>query len=140
MLRLYGCSITPEDAERLVSALQANGSHGSLEAAAVIRWGVSENLSTDELEPGLRVAILEVLDDPAVPPGLDCLRRALLLEGGSKSTRARITRRFHNPKRRDCGCLSDCWCKRTAWGRALRWYVPARLHTSVSPCWECARD
>jgi len=44
--------------------------------------------------------------------------------------------RIHNPRGYECGCLPECWCKSTAWGRALRWYIPARHHTAVSPEWK----
>jgi len=26
-----------------------------------------------------------------------------------------------------CGCDPDCWCRRTAVGRAVKWWFPARL-------------
>jgi hypothetical protein len=48
--------------------------------------------------------------------------------------------RIHNPRGYECGCLPECWCKRTAWGRALRWYIPARHHTPVSPEWKRAQE
>jgi hypothetical protein len=35
-------------------------------------------------------------------------------------------RRIHNPKRRVCFCDPDCWCRRTAVGRAVKWWFPAR--------------
>ncbi|MBA2359259.1 MAG: hypothetical protein H0V84_12635 [Actinobacteria bacterium] len=46
-----------------------------------------------------------------------------------------LLRRLHNPSGRDCGCAAECWCKRTAWGAALRWYLPLRHH-AVSPEWK----
>ncbi|MDQ4030329.1 MAG: hypothetical protein M3168_04745 [Actinomycetota bacterium] len=36
--------------------------------------------------------------------------------------------RLHNPRGRRCGCPPSCFCKRTAIGRLLRWYIPARFH------------
>jgi hypothetical protein len=45
---------------------------------------------------------------------LDCMRRTL---------RARI----HNPRDRVCGCDPDCWCRRTALGRVVRWWFPGRF-------------
>jgi hypothetical protein len=33
--------------------------------------------------------------------------------------------RIHNPRNRGCGCDPDCWCNRTALGRAVKWWVPA---------------
>jgi hypothetical protein len=33
--------------------------------------------------------------------------------------------RIHNPRNRECGCDPDCWCNRTALGRAVKWWVPA---------------
>jgi hypothetical protein len=26
-----------------------------------------------------------------------------------------VLQRIHNPRGRQCGCLPECWCKRTAW-------------------------
>jgi hypothetical protein len=34
--------------------------------------------------------------------------------------------RIHNPRSRECGCDADCWCRRTALGRAVKWWFPAR--------------
>jgi len=137
VLRLYGCGVTTDDTRHLVSALTAYGSAASLEAAAAIRWGAGTKVSVTDLEPELRRAILRVLEDPS--PGLVELREALIRAEGRQPKAARVRRRFHNPRRRECGCLDDCWCKRTRWGRIVRWYVPPRHHTSVSPCWH-ARD
>ncbi|HWH54189.1 MAG TPA: hypothetical protein VNT04_01295 [Gaiellaceae bacterium] len=50
-----------------------------------------------------------------------------------------VIQRIHNPQGRECGCAPECWCKRTSWGRALRWYLPKR-HFSVSPEWKRARE
>jgi hypothetical protein len=43
-----------------------------------------------------------------------------------------VLQRIHNPRSRECGCDPDCWCRRTAFGRAVKWWVPPRLapHTS----------
>lgn len=30
-------------------------------------------------------------------------------------------------RNRECGCDSDCWCRRTALGRAVKWWFPGRL-------------
>ncbi|MEA2507208.1 MAG: hypothetical protein QOH48_1826 [Actinomycetota bacterium] len=35
--------------------------------------------------------------------------------------------RIHNPRGRECGCDPDCWCQRTALGRAVKWWFPARF-------------
>ena len=138
MLRLYGCEIAPDDAGRLVAALSADGSPASLEAAAAIRWGALAKVSASELEPEIQDAILNVLADP--PPGLVELREALIGVARPGREPGRLSRRLHNPRGRECGCLSDCWCKRTVWGRALRWYVPARRHSSATPCFKRAQD
>ena len=37
-----------------------------------------------------------------------------------------LLQRLHNPRNRGCGCDSDCWCNRTALGRAVKWWFPAR--------------
>ena len=132
MLRLYGCAITRGDAERLVAALTSSERAASLEAASAIRWGARWKLAVDELEPDLRDALLDTLGDPA--PGLVGLRAALEQSANDERSWRRLSRRLYNPRRRQCECLSDCWCKRTAWGRRLRWYIPGRYHSSISAC------
>jgi hypothetical protein len=37
-----------------------------------------------------------------------------------------VLRRIHNPRGRECACDADCWCRRTALGRAVKWWLPAR--------------
>jgi hypothetical protein len=37
-----------------------------------------------------------------------------------------LLQRVHNPRNRACGCDSDCWCRRTALGRAVKWWFPGR--------------
>jgi hypothetical protein len=37
-----------------------------------------------------------------------------------------LAQRVHNPRGRECGRDPDCWCKRTALGRAVKWWFPAR--------------
>jgi hypothetical protein len=138
VLSLYGCEITHEDADRLVDALLAHDTAASNEAAAAIRFGSAARLNAGQLEPDLRRAILGVLEPP--PAGLVDLRR--VLEHAERRARVeqtrrhRLVRRVHNPRGRTCLCLSDCWCRRTRWGRIVRWYVPAGRHTSVEPCWD----
>lgn len=39
---------------------------------------------------------------------------------------SRVLQRVHNPRNRNCGCDPQCWCQRTAVGRALRWWFPGR--------------
>ena len=138
MLSLYGCEIAPEDADRLVDALLERETAASLEAAAAIRFGSAARLTAEALEPDMRAAILGVLEPPL--PGLAGLRRALKRAERRARTehsrRRRLVRRVHNPRAHTCLCLSDCWCRRTRWGRVVRWYVPARAHTSVEPCWD----
>jgi hypothetical protein len=44
-----------------------------------------------------------------------------------------ILQRVHNPHNRECACDPDCWCRRTALGRAVKWWFPGRyfgLHHS----------
>jgi hypothetical protein len=38
-----------------------------------------------------------------------------------------LVQRIHNPSNYECGCDADCWCRRTALGRAVKWWFPARL-------------
>jgi hypothetical protein len=138
VLWLYGCEITHEDADRLVEALLTRDTASSNEAAAAIRFGSVGRLSAQQLEPDLRQAILGVLEPP--PPGLADLRRVLArAERKARvehSRRHRLVGRVHNPRGRTCLCLSDCWCRRTWWGSIVRWYVPARRHTSIEQCWD----
>jgi hypothetical protein len=37
-----------------------------------------------------------------------------------------LLQRIHNPRGRTCGCDPDCWCRRTALGRAVKWWFPGR--------------
>jgi hypothetical protein len=37
-----------------------------------------------------------------------------------------LLHRVHNPRGRVCGCDADCWCQRTALGRAVKWWFPGR--------------
>ena len=137
MLTLCGCEITTANADQLIEALTDAGTHASVEAAAAIRWGIATHANVDDLEPELCRAILDALDDAA--PDLSGLRDALTSASPPVSRRARTVHWLHNPRGRACGCLDDCWCKRTVWGRAIRWYIPQKRHTSVSPCWKHAQ-
>ena len=38
-----------------------------------------------------------------------------------------VLEKIHNPRNRTCGCDPDCWCRRTALGRAVKWWFPGRL-------------
>jgi hypothetical protein len=132
VLRLCGCSITSDDADRLVAALSTNRRAASQEAAATIRWGTEWKLTADQLEPDLRDALLDALELVEPSAGLVQLRAALEQSAPTEPKRRRVSGRLHNPRRRQCECLSHCWCKRTRWGQALRWYVPSRYHSPVS--------
>jgi hypothetical protein len=132
VLRLYGCVVTRDDAEHLVAALIASERAASLEAASAVRWGTEWNLAVGELEPDLRDALLDALAEP--PPGLVQLRAALEQSAASERGWRRLSQRLYNPRSHHCECLSDCWCKRTTWGRMLRWYIPGRYHSSISAC------
>jgi hypothetical protein len=54
--------------------------------------------------------------------------------------------RIHNPRDRKCGCDPDCWCNRTAIGRAVKWWFNGRLFglehkaSTHSPQWKRERD
>jgi hypothetical protein len=37
-----------------------------------------------------------------------------------------VLRRLHNPRNKVCGCDETCWCKATAVGRLVRWWLPSR--------------
>jgi hypothetical protein len=38
-----------------------------------------------------------------------------------------LVARIHNPRGRVCVCDADCWCRRTALGRAVKWWFPGRV-------------
>jgi hypothetical protein len=38
-----------------------------------------------------------------------------------------IARRIHNPHNKVCSCDPDCWCRRTALGRLVKWWFPGRV-------------
>jgi catechol 2,3-dioxygenase-like lactoylglutathione lyase family enzyme len=37
-----------------------------------------------------------------------------------------LVQRIHNPRGYVCACDPDCWCRRTALGRAVKWWFPGR--------------
>jgi hypothetical protein len=37
-----------------------------------------------------------------------------------------LLQRIHNPRGYVCECDLDCWCRRTAIGRLVKWWFPAR--------------
>lgn len=37
-----------------------------------------------------------------------------------------VLQRIHNPRNYECGCDPHCWCRRTAIGRVVKWWFPAR--------------
>ncbi len=63
------------------------------------------------------------------PPGKDY----------DQSVARSLIARIHNPSGRECGCAPECWCRRSAVGRAVRWYLPLRHH-AVSPEWKRAQE
>ena len=54
-----------------------------------------------------------------------------------------LLQRIHNPHGYTCGCAPECWCNRTAIGRLVKWWFPARYfgisHKSVPPEWKRAQ-
>jgi hypothetical protein len=51
--------------------------------------------------------------------------------------------RLHNPRGRSCGCDASCWCRRTAVGRAVKWWFPGRyfgLHHENAALEQWKRD
>ena len=38
-----------------------------------------------------------------------------------------LLQRIHNPHGYTCDCAPECFCQRTAIGRLVRWWFPARL-------------
>lgn len=36
-----------------------------------------------------------------------------------------LLHRIHNPHDHMCACDPDCWCRRTALGRVVKWWFPA---------------
>jgi len=56
-----------------------------------------------------------------------------------------VLQRIHNPRNRTCGCDPQCWCRRTAVGRAARWWFPGRRvglphEPAGSADWKRAQD
>jgi hypothetical protein len=52
-----------------------------------------------------------------------------------------VLQRIHNPHNRECGCDPDCWCQRTAFGRAVKWWVPFATHKSdATAAWKHDHD
>jgi hypothetical protein len=57
-----------------------------------------------------------------------------------------LVQQLHNPRNRSCFCDPDCWCRRTALGRAVKWWFPARYFGirhkggGVSPEWKRLHD
>jgi hypothetical protein len=45
---------------------------------------------------------------------------------GSWAMAHALLHRLHNPHGRECTCDPDCWCRRTALGRAAKWWFPSR--------------
>jgi hypothetical protein len=46
---------------------------------------------------------------------------------GTLSAVARsLVQKVHNPRGRTCACDPDCWCRRTALGRLVKWWFPGR--------------
>lgn len=74
-LRLYGCAVSPEDADHLVATLIADGGQNAIAAAEMVGKGVERDLYTVGFTPAMRDAILSVLADP--PDGLAELRGKL---------------------------------------------------------------
>lgn len=37
-----------------------------------------------------------------------------------------LVQRLHNPHNYQCACDPNCWCRRTALGRAVKWWFPGR--------------
>ena len=48
------------------------------------------------------------------------------LDRGTPGMEKTLIRRLHNPQSRVCYCDPDCWCRRTALGRLVKWWLPAR--------------
>jgi hypothetical protein len=133
MIRIAGCELTSVDVEQLVTALSSSDRALAHEVAAAIRWGAGADLDTDRLECDMRNAILEAvatLDAPRL--GVVQLRTTLEQSVLAEPKLHRIKRRIHNPRRRECECLSDCWCKRSVLGQMVRWYVPSKYHSPLS--------
>ena len=38
-----------------------------------------------------------------------------------------LLERIHNPRNRTCFCAPECWCRRSALGRAVKWWFPGRF-------------
>jgi hypothetical protein len=78
---------------------------------------------------------LHSFDLPPLPPFLE--HATPRCPAGQDSSGDGVERgwlaRLQNPGNDACACLSDCWCKRTKIGYALRWYTLRRWHRLPSP-------
>src|SRR5215218_8541232 len=69
------------------------------------------------------------------PPYREALALASEIRSGSsrqeypRSVTRSLLQRIHNPRNRECGCDPDCWCRRTALGRAVKWWLPTGMAT-----------
>lgn len=43
----------------------------------------------------------------------------------------KLIARLHNPHNLECACDPDCWCNRTAIGRAIKWRVSPRVLSRI---------
>ena len=59
-----------------------------------------------------------------ISASLDMTRR---LSIGCSAVAHALLHRLHNPHGLECACDPDCWCRRTAIGRAVKWWFPARM-------------
>jgi hypothetical protein len=58
-----------------------------------------------------------------------CMRLGKVLASGEPDgieVSRTLVQRVHNPRNLSCGCDPQCWCRRTAIGRAVKWWLPAR--------------
>ena len=149
MTQIAAIQVSETDVWWIVDQLFAIGRADDVTAAFAIENGVLAGEPIDELTPGQQAAILEAVS--YVNARLDPLREALerhhcrrtrgaglrhpggLTLVGSRPGGVPFTalartllQRIHNPHNRTCGCDRDCWCRRTAIGRAVKWWFPGR--------------
>ncbi len=98
----------------------------------------------------LRLPVARLVDNRRIGLASGCCLRLLpplishrpdYAEGVARS----LLQHIHNPLNRECGCDPDCWCRRTAFGRVVKWWFPARLiglhhKNEAMASWKADRD
>jgi len=77
MLTVCGCPLSIDETTALIARLEADPTLVSDEAAAAIRYAAESGLPADALDPDIRDAIRQALNEGKLPFGLRTLREVL---------------------------------------------------------------